>query len=56
MLLRHGAAWLHVRASNASAIALYAAMCFTVVRRVSAYYRDGEDALLMRTVVLQVPD
>ena len=56
MLLRHGAAWLHVRASNASAIALYAAMCFTVVRRVSAYYRDGEDALLMHTVVLQAPD
>jgi len=56
MLLRYGAAWLHVRASNASAIALYAAMCFTVDRRVSAYYRDGEDALLMHTVVLQASD
>jgi ribosomal-protein-alanine N-acetyltransferase len=56
MLLRYGAAWLHVRASNASAIALYAAMCFTIVRRVRAYYRDGEDALLMRTTVLQASD
>lgn len=56
MLRRYGVAWLHVRASNGSAIALYAAMCFTVVRRVSAYYRDGEDALLMRTAALQASD
>lgn len=49
ILTMHGAAWLHVRTSNASAIALYDSMRFTVVRRIGAYYHDGEDAYVMRT-------
>lgn len=44
-----GAVWLHVRASNAPAIALYEAMGFTVVQHVGAYYRDGEGAYVMGT-------
>jgi ribosomal-protein-alanine N-acetyltransferase len=40
-------AWLEVRAGNTAAIALYQRFGFVVEGRRPAYYRDGEDALLM---------
>ncbi len=46
----HSTAWLHVRVSNAVAIALYESLHFTLVQRVANYYRDGEDALLMAKI------
>lgn len=46
-LMRWGAAWLHVRASNAGATTLYESLGFELVQRVAAYYRDGEDAYVM---------
>jgi ribosomal protein S18 acetylase RimI-like enzyme len=56
MLAAHDAAWLHVRASNAAAIAAYSALHFVVVRRVAAYYRDGEDAYVMKADVVASAD
>ncbi len=40
-------AWLEVRTSNASAIALYQQQGFVADTVRAGYYRDGEDALLM---------
>lgn len=40
-------AWLEVRASNKSAIALYRRQGFVADTVRAGYYRDGEDALLM---------
>jgi [ribosomal protein S18]-alanine N-acetyltransferase len=40
-------AWLEVRVSNASAIALYERYGFTTVGSRPRYYADGEDALVM---------
>lgn len=40
-------AWLEVRAGNSAAIALYRRFGFSVEGCRSAYYPDGEDALLM---------
>jgi ribosomal-protein-alanine N-acetyltransferase len=39
--------WLEVRLSNAPAIALYERFGFSACGRRSAYYPDGEDALIM---------
>jgi ribosomal-protein-alanine N-acetyltransferase len=39
--------WLEVRESNSAAIALYCSLGFCCEGRRKAYYRDGEDALLM---------
>lgn len=44
--------WLEVRLSNAPAIALYERFGFSASGRRSAYYPDGEDALIM---TYQVP-
>ena len=41
------AAWLEVRATNHAAIALYRRSGFTPSRIRKAYYRDGEDAIIM---------
>ena len=40
--------WLEVRISNAPAIALYKRFGFSVCGTRTAYYPDGEDALLMK--------
>lgn len=49
-------AHLEVRAGNASALALYAACGFAPSGRRRAYYRDGEDALLLtRALTGSVP-
>ncbi len=39
--------WLEVRESNTAAIALYEGFGFSVCGKRSAYYVDGEDALIM---------
>ena len=39
--------WLEVRASNAAAITLYERFGFSACGKRSAYYPDGEDALIM---------
>lgn len=44
-------AFLEVRASNAAAIALYAAHGFGVSGRRAKYYADGEDAVLMASAL-----
>ena len=49
-LEHYGAAWLHVRASNTAAIALYESMHLVQMKRVEKYYNDGEDALLMARI------
>jgi ribosomal-protein-alanine N-acetyltransferase len=40
--------WLEVRTGNAPAIALYKRLGFSACGRRTAYYPDGEDALLMK--------
>ncbi len=40
--------YLEVRVSNVGAIKFYERLGFRIVRRVSSYYRDGEDAYIMR--------
>jgi ribosomal-protein-alanine N-acetyltransferase len=42
-----GEAYLEVRVSNISAIALYQNLNFKIASKVSGYYRDGEAAYLM---------
>jgi ribosomal protein S18 acetylase RimI-like enzyme len=49
-----GAATLEVRAGNAGARMLYAALGYAPVGRRRGYYRDGEDAVLM-TLTLPTP-
>ena len=44
----HQAAFLEIRESNQAGMGLYTASGFEVVGRREGYYRDGEDALLMR--------
>ena len=39
--------YLEVRVSNAPAIGLYESLGFGIVRRISGYYKDGEDAYVM---------
>lgn len=46
------AVWLEVRAGNCGAIALYERFGFELSGTRQAYYRDGEDALLMVKQVL----
>lgn len=43
-----GSIFLEVRESNEPARALYAKLGFDEIGRRAAYYRDGEDAILMR--------
>ena len=57
-LLRHASALtqaklmhLEVRATNTPAIALYLKLGFENVGRRKAYYRDGEDAIVMRAII-----
>ena len=57
-LLRHTSALtqakimhLEVRATNTPAIALYRKLGFEDVGRRKAYYRDGEDAIVMRALI-----
>jgi len=40
--------YLEVRVSNEAAIKFYEKLGFKITRRVSGYYRDGEDAYIMR--------
>ncbi len=44
-------AFLEVRASNAAAIALYESFGFSAIRTRKTYYRDGEDAFVMRATL-----
>jgi ribosomal-protein-alanine N-acetyltransferase len=44
-------AFLEVRASNAAALALYAQRGFVPIERRARYYRDGEDAVILRAVL-----
>lgn len=39
--------YLEVRVSNYPAISLYKKLSFKIVRRITGYYRDGEDAYVM---------
>lgn len=50
LIHRQGGAkvWLMVRADNTVAINLYRSMGFRRVRRVPAYYMDGQDAIRMK--------
>lgn len=43
---------LEVRASNQTALAVYASCGFSLLGRRRRYYQDGEDALLMRCRLL----
>jgi ribosomal-protein-alanine N-acetyltransferase len=47
MLEQHGAAWLHVRASNTPAIKMYESLGFDTLRTQTKFYGNGEDALIM---------
>lgn len=40
--------YLEVRVSNTGAIRFYERLGFRIVKRVGGYYRDGEDAYIMR--------
>jgi len=44
----HNSAFLEIRESNKAAMRLYQKSGFEIIGRRTAYYRDGEDALLMR--------
>jgi ribosomal-protein-alanine N-acetyltransferase len=44
----HQAAFLEIREGNQAGMGLYAASGFEIVGRREGYYRDGEDALIMR--------
>ncbi len=45
----YGSVWLHVRAGNAPAIALYRSLGMQQVRRLDGFYANGDDALVMAT-------
>lgn len=45
---KHRKAFLELRESNQPALSLYLRAGFEIVGRRKAYYRDGEDALIMR--------
>jgi len=38
---------LEVRCSNNDAVKLYEKLGFSIIQRLKAYYRDGEDAYVM---------
>jgi [ribosomal protein S18]-alanine N-acetyltransferase len=42
------AVYLQVDTNNASAIALYRSLAFTEISRISRYYKNGADAILMK--------
>jgi ribosomal protein S18 acetylase RimI-like enzyme len=44
---RHGALWLHVRASNTPAIRMYEALGMHMQERITHFYQNGDDALVM---------
>jgi ribosomal-protein-alanine N-acetyltransferase len=46
----HSKAFLELRESNQAALSLYTRAGFEIVGRRKRYYRDGEDALIMRWV------
>lgn len=46
--VRSEVCWLEVRADNAPALALYAALGFSPVNRRRRYYADGCDAVILR--------
>ena len=52
MEIHVGSVVLEVRVSNIAAQSLYKACGFTVVQRLTAYYNDGEDALLMMKAII----
>ena len=39
--------YLEVRCSNTEAVKLYEKLNFSIIQRLKAYYRDGEDAFVM---------
>ena len=39
--------YLEVRCSNIDAVRLYEKLGFSIIQRLKAYYRDGEDAFVM---------
>ena len=39
--------YLEVRCSNTEAVKLYEKLNFSIIQRLKAYYRDGEDAYVM---------
>ncbi|MCL4505281.1 MAG: GNAT family N-acetyltransferase [Chloroflexi bacterium] len=41
--------WLHVRAGNANAIALYQNLGMQQLRRLTNFYSNGDDAIIMAT-------
>ena len=47
---------LEVRMTNVPAIKLYEKMCFSRIRTLESYYRNGEDALLMALQAKSTPD
>lgn len=49
-LLVDPATWLHVRASNAPAIRLYERLGLRIINRVTHFYANAEDALVMSRV------
>jgi hypothetical protein len=48
-LAAYGAVWLHVRAGNVPAIALYRSLGMQQARRLAGFYANGDDALVMAT-------
>lgn len=49
VLAAYGSVWLHVRAGNLPAIALYRSLGMQQVRRLNAFYADGDDAFVLAT-------
>ena len=49
ILAAFGSVWLHVRANNVAAIALYRSLGMQQVRRLESFYANGEDAIVMAT-------
>ena len=49
-LLVDPAVWLHVRHSNNAAIRMYERLGMRVINRVTRFYGNGEDALVMSRV------
>jgi ribosomal-protein-alanine N-acetyltransferase len=49
LLAEHPSLWLHVRAGNTAAIALYRGLGMRERQRLSHFYSNGEDAILLET-------
>lgn len=49
VLANHPSLWLHVRASNTAAIEMYARLGMRERRRLTGFYANGEDAIVLVT-------